>query len=163
MFYSKAEPRGLGRLYLQNKLCAIFGGALRGSQNESEYKHTVNLKMAENRIETFMEISHSVSVLRPVMVLKKNNVFSCRVVFGSVGAIKIIILLICIHINISENAHGPEPAKTTCMINDVQNQVHCQSIPHLSICCRGIFFLPLYFCPHLHAMATILSKMAYMI
>lgn len=70
-------------------------------------------------------------------------------------------MLICSHTNMSENAHGPEPAKATCMINDVQDQVHCQSIPHLSICRHGIFFL--CFCPHLHAMATILSKMAYII
>lgn len=89
MFYSKAEPRGLGRLYPQKKLCAILGGALRGSQNESEYKHMVNLKMAENRVETFTEIGHSVSVLRPVMGLNRNNTFNCRVVFGSVEDIKI--------------------------------------------------------------------------
>ena len=40
-------------------------------------------------------------------------------------------MLICSHTNMSENAHGPEPAKATWMINDVQDQVHCQSIPHL--------------------------------
>ena len=64
-------------------------GALRGAQNESEYEHKVNLKKAENRVETFTETGHSVSVLRPIMGLNRNKVFNCRVVFGSVEAIKI--------------------------------------------------------------------------
>lgn len=78
-FCSKAEPCGLGRLYPQNKLCAIFGGAVRGSENESEYEQTVNLKITENRVETVTDIGHSLSVLRHVMGLNKNNVFNCRV------------------------------------------------------------------------------------
>lgn len=52
-------------------------------------QNTVNLKMAENRFETCTEIGHSVSVLRAGMGLNRNNVFNCRVVFGSVEAIKI--------------------------------------------------------------------------
>lgn len=91
MFHSKAEPHGLGRLYSQNKLCAILGRILRSFQNESEYEHMLNLKMARNRVQTFMEIGHSVSVLRPVMGLNRNNVFNCRVLFGFVEAIKVKI------------------------------------------------------------------------
>lgn len=88
MFHSKAEPHDLGRFYSQNKLCAVLGGTLRSFQNESEYEHMVNLKMGRNRVQTFMEIGHSVSVLRPVMGLKGNNVFNCRVLFGSVELLK---------------------------------------------------------------------------
>lgn len=91
MFHSKAEPHGLGRFYSQNKLCAILGGTLRTFQNDSEYEHMVNLKMARNRVQTFMEIGHSVSVLRPVMHLKGSNVFNCRMLFGSLEAIKVKI------------------------------------------------------------------------
>lgn len=47
--------------------------------------------MARNRVQTFMEIGHSVSVLRPVMGLNRNNVFNCRVLFGSVEAVKVKI------------------------------------------------------------------------
>lgn len=43
---------------------------LRKNQNLS-----MNLKMVENRVETFTEIGHSVSMLRPVMGLNRNNVF----------------------------------------------------------------------------------------
>lgn len=51
----------------------------------------VNLKKARNRVQTFMEIGHLVSMLRPVMDSKGNNVFNCRVLFGSVEAIKVKI------------------------------------------------------------------------
>lgn len=91
MFHSKAEPHDLGRFYSQNKLCAVLGGTLRSSQNEPEYKHMVNLKMARNRVQTFIEIDYSVSVLRPVMGLKGSNVFNCRVLFGSLEAITVKI------------------------------------------------------------------------
>lgn len=47
--------------------------------------------MARNRVQTFMEIGHLVSMLRPVMGLKGNNVFNFRVLFGSVEAIKVKI------------------------------------------------------------------------
>lgn len=43
---------------------------LRKNQNTS-----MNLKMVENGVETFTEIGHSVSMLRPVMGLNRNNIF----------------------------------------------------------------------------------------
>lgn len=57
---------------------------LRKNQNMS-----VNLKMVENIVETFTETGISVSKLRPVICLNRNNIFNCRVVFGYVEAIKI--------------------------------------------------------------------------
>lgn len=47
--------------------------------------------MARNRVQTFMEINLSVPVLRPVMGLKRNNVFNYGVLFGSVEAVKVEI------------------------------------------------------------------------
>lgn len=38
IFYSKAEPCGLGGLHPQNKFCAILGKAPRRSQKESEHE-----------------------------------------------------------------------------------------------------------------------------
>lgn len=66
----------------------FWGRALRGSQNESECEQTANWKTAENRVEAFTELGHSVPALRPAGGLNRSDVFSCRVILGSVEALK---------------------------------------------------------------------------